>query len=228
MDNNINNNVDVDEDIDIDLNHIPHTNILSDNLDNTNGWTEKNINTVRNWKASIFKTIYTYEYIVEKYTAKIQKFMTLLLICTTLSTIISAVSSALLGTDNKSYLYAILGLNMALFIFNAISTVLNGCIKINGWSELIKPLPKFIEKLDSYYAIISGELVLPIHIRNNGTDFIKKHYTEYLNIMTHTPDISPSEKKEVSQKYLTYLSDIKQNFESEQKYHNNDSLIDII
>ena len=193
-----------------------------------NGWSKKNVTTIRNWKASISKATYIYEYVSEKYKSRVNTILIVALILSTTSSVVSAVSSALLAMNDTTYIWAAFGLNIALFVFSAIVTILNGTIKITQWDVLVNTLTKFVEKLDTFYAIISGILVLPPNIRGNAVDFIKKENTSYLNIMMQSPDIKPSDFKEASVEYYKFMQNNDNNFKFSQKYFENDSIIEVI
>lgn len=192
-----------------------------------NNWSKTNTDTVRNWKHSISTASFIYQTVLEKYKGKLDKFLIVALIFSTLNTIVSAVSSALLVVDDTSYIWIIFGFNVTMFILNGIVTVINGSIKIFKWDELVTSISNFIEKLDGFYATISSQLVLPAKLRGNAVEFIKDENIDYVRLMQQSPDLTPSDYKLAGGKYKEFLEDNSLNFKVAQKY-NEDAVIDII
>jgi hypothetical protein len=193
-----------------------------------NNWTNKNIKTVRNWKTSISKASFIYEIVLEKYKKRVDNILLWAFILSTIATIISAITSALLTIDDTSYKWIAFGFNVALFVINGATTVLNGAIKIYKWDELVTSLSNFIEKMDLFYANISSELVLPDTLRQDAVEFIKKEDQAYLTIMQQSPKIYASDTKMANNMYEEFIKDNSMNFKYAQRYNATDDAIDIV
>ncbi len=193
-----------------------------------NNWTQKNAETIRSWKTSVIKASFIYEVVLEKYKKRVDNILLWAFILSTVATIISAISSALLTIDEPSYKWIAFGFNVALFIINGVTSILNGAIKIYKWDELVTKLSNFIEKLDSFYATISSELVLPDALRQDAVEFIKKEDQNYLTIMQQSPNIYPSDTKTANKMYEEFVNDNTVNFKHAQRYNADDGAIDIV
>lgn len=193
-----------------------------------NNWSEQNINTVRNWKASVSKASFIYENTLEKYKKRVNWILIMALVFGTINTIIAAVSSALLTTNEAKFKYVALGFNLFIFVVSGIVTILNGIIEITNWDEFTIALSTYIEKLDAFYASIASELVLPPKLRVDAIKFIKKEDSNYLNLMMQAPNIKPSDYKDANNKYDKFAHDSSMSFKCAQKYNLDDSVIDIV
>ena len=138
-----------------------------------NNWTKLNTDTVRNWKTTVAMTSFVYQTTLEKYKKKLDAFLIVALIFSTLNTIISAVSSALLSINDIRFVWVTFGLNVLMFALNGIITVTNGSVKIFKWDEFVTNISTFIEKLDVFYSDVSSQLVLPDRLRGNAVPFIE-------------------------------------------------------
>ena len=192
-----------------------------------NNWTESNVQTLRDWKTSTYKASFIFETILEKYRVKINKFLLWSLICSTISTILSAISSTVLAVNN-TLVWVSLGFNIGIFILNGIVTILNGGLEIYKWNEKVEHISKHIEKLDNFYSEISSELVLPDNLRLDAINFIKKYDTMYVNIMRQRPDISTSEYIDSNKKYSEFIKGNTINYNHAQKFNEIDSRIDMV
>lgn len=226
--NGVNNQTYIDIELDDDTKLTPlNSPRLSDSDTQThNGWTNSNIETVRNWKSILSKTTFVYEVVIEKYKKRINYTLTIALILGTLATIITAISSALLAVDDKNYVWAAFSLNVVVFVLTGSVSIFNGILQITGWQDFVNELTKFVEKMDILYAKISNELVLPAKLRTNAVDFIKTENVEYLNIMMQSPDIRPSDYQYASKKYKKHVETGLENYKYSQIY-NNDAIIDM-
>lgn len=193
-----------------------------------NNWTNKNMTTIRNWKTSIIKASFIYEVVLEKYKKRVDNILLWAFILSTIATIISGIASALLTIDDTRYKWVAFGFNVALFVINGATTVLNGAIKIYKWDELVTKLSNFIEKMDSFYAAVSSELVLPDTLRQDAIEFIKKEDQSYLTIMQQSPNIYSSDTKKANKMYEEFIKDNTVNFKHAQRYNADDGAIDIV
>jgi hypothetical protein len=193
-----------------------------------NGWTEQNTNTVRSWKGSVAKSAYIYQVVVEKYRKRENFVLIMVLILSALTTVISAVSSALLAIDSTKFLWATFGLNVAIFVISACITILNGLTGITQWNKLVTTLSTFIEKLDAFYAIVAGELLLADSIRHNAIDYIRVQSATFLSIMMQSPDIDPTDYELGDAKYTAYIQNDAKSSQFADIYNSNDNMIEVI
>lgn len=187
-----------------------------------NNWTKINSDTVHNWKRKIAKSSFVYDYIKEKVTNVLQSVMVWTLILSSLQTVMSAVSSSILGInpDNKDLIWVSFGINAFLFVTNGISTFLLGAIKIYKWDETVTALSTHITKIDQFYSIVSAEMVKPDKLRHDASEFITKHDDMYLQLMQQSPSVKTSDVVKASEEYNKFIEEQhgSSNYKCSQKY----------
>lgn len=172
-----------------------------------NNWTRENTETIAKWKRSVAKTSYSYDFILEIYKKKLNKNLLWALIFSTITSIVSAISAALLTIDDTNYKWVAFALNIIIFIVSGTVSILNGKIKIHKWDDFVAKLCTFVEKLDNFYVTISSELVLSPKLRHDAEAFIRQHDKDYSSIMQQAPDAYPSELKLARDDYENFMSD---------------------
>lgn len=192
-----------------------------------NNWTDANTSTLRNWKQSLAKASFMYQYVLEGAKNKLNNILLIALILSTASSVISGISSLALTVDNPSYKLAALIINIIVFIISVLITFLNGAIKIYKWDEIVTNYTAYIEKMDQLYSIIAHELVLPSALRDNAVDFIKTQGEIYLNLIRQSPDIDSSLYREANKEYIKFLQDDTISFKCSRKYKMDDSVIEV-
>ncbi|QKF94290.1 hypothetical protein QKU48_gp0832 [Fadolivirus algeromassiliense] len=198
------------------------------NNDTSNNWTDTNANTLRNWKQSLSKASFIYQYVLESAKNKLNKILLIALILSTLSSVISGISSLALTVDSPNYKLAALIINISLFVISVLITFLNGAVKIYKWDEIVASYTAYIEKMDQLYSVIASELVLPPSLRDNALEFIKNQSEIYLNLIRQSPDIDSSLYRYANKEYVKFLQDDSINFKCSQKYKNDDSMIEVV
>ena len=204
----------------------------SGNINNDNvitNWTEANINTLRAWKASLREAIFIYNYVMEKLKKMLNRIKVVLLIFSTLTTLISAIATYAL-TDTTNYNNVIISLVITILttLIGAIMSFLNGFIKIYNLDELVQSYTLYIERMDTIYSDISSELILPVALREDAFEFIKREHEIYLNLIKNSPEIDSSENSKALKAYHSYLEDETANLTFASKYTNNDAIIEVM
>lgn len=192
-----------------------------------NNWTNINNETLRSWKISLSKASFIYQTIFDKYKKKLDTILILSLIISTICTVLSAISSLSLTTDNKIYVYISLAINILIFILNGSITILNGAMKIYKYDESLTSLSSYLEKIDQLYSTISSELVLPPSLREDAVDFIKREHDAYLTLIKQSPNINTSDHSFALKLYNEYLQNQNTNFKLSQ-LSNNDEVIEVV
>jgi len=190
-----------------------------------NNWTSRNTDTVRNWKNTMSKSGFIYDYVRDKYKRLLDDVLLAALIMSTISTIISGVSTALLAIG--SYQWVTFGINIALLVLTGAVSVLTGAVRIFKWDEVVATISTYIEKLDFFYALTASELLLPDKLREDAVDFIKKNDDTFMELMKATPNIDSEEYKKAAVEYKQFVADEMNNFKCSQKYSRADNNIDI-
>ena len=214
----------------IDMNVISDTDPLQlTNLrpisSSTNNWTDKNTETLRNWKASISKASFIYEAIIEKFKRFDNVFSGLVYAAGVVATFIATISASL---DMTTYPAAIFRLIIINAIIAAASAVFSEILRRFKWKDKVKDFSNFVERLDAFYSTVAGELILPINLRQDAIEFIRRNNETYMSIMKDSPQISLSNHADASKKYAKFLEDSGHSFKCAQKYKENDSIIDIV
>jgi hypothetical protein len=196
-----------------------------------NHWNPNNTNTLKNWKRTIARSSYIYEYNLEVYKTRVERIFIVVLLFSTISTVIGAVSAALLavdtGIDNQNLTYATLAITVITTVISGIITFLTGIIKIKKWDELITAISKYIVELDNFYAVISSMLMLPDRLREDAVMFIKENAKEFSNLMKTSPDLSPSNVSKGRKSYEKFLEDKAKNYKLANKYDTDDTIVDM-
>lgn len=233
---------------DIDEDHLKHKQYI-------NNWSSGNTDALRNWKISLSKAAFTYQYFLETTRIKLNRMLILALIISTISTIISGISTIALTvdsettiisgnstsfggstslrgstntttTENSTYKTTALIINAIIFFLSAVITVLNGIIKIYRLDEIISTVTSYIEKIDQIYSKIASELILPEALREDAITFIKRESDNYLKLIQQSPNIDKSIERNAIHQYNKYLEDTGMNFRLSQKY-GNDAIIEV-
>jgi len=200
----------------------------SDDEDNINNWSDSHISTLRSWKSSLREALFIYNFVMEKLKKKLNKIKVVLLIFSTLTTLIGAIATyALTDSSNQNNIWVSLVITILTTIIGAIMSFLNGFIKIYNLDELVQSYTLYIERMDTLYSDIASQLVLPIQLRANPFEFIKKHHEDYLNLIKSSPDIESSDNALALKAFHEYLEDEEANIKFSSKYTNNDAIIEV-
>jgi len=208
-----------------------------------NNWSQANTNVLRNWKLSLAKSSYVYQYVLETTRIRWDRLLVLILLASTLSTVISGISTIsltvnsetttiignqTLTTNSESPTYRLVSLiiNSIVLFLSAVITIAGGIIKIYKLDETVSTISAYIVKLDQFYAMVANQLILPDTLREDAVTFIKRENSNYLQLTQQGPDIDKYIEKTALLKYDDYLKDSSINFKLSQKY-SNDALIDI-
>lgn len=219
---------------------------ISNNIIQTqypNNWSPANVDVLRNWKLSLAKASFIYQYFLETTRTRLNRILVIALIISTISTIISGISTIALTvnsattivssnltttttTENPTYKLVALIINAIVFFLSAVMTLLTGIIKIYKLDETVALITPYIARIDQIYSKIANELVLPDSSREDAITFIKRESDNYLNLIQQSPDIDKSIESQALLKYNDYLKDNGNNFRLSQKY-GNDAIIDV-
>lgn len=193
-----------------------------------NNWTEANVNTLRAWKASLKEALFIYNYVMEKLKKKLNRIKVSLLFFSIITTLISAIATyALTDSSNQTNVIISLVITILTTVIGAITSFLNGFIKIYNLDELVQSYTVYIERMDTIYSDIASELVLPILLREDAFDFIKREHEVYSNLIKNSPEIESSDNSEALKAYHIYLEDEVANIKFASKYTNNDAVIEV-
>lgn len=170
-----------------------------------NEWSGDNVTLLNVWEAQTTKSLFVYEYVFDKYKCKLNKWLTLTLLCTSISALLAGVASALsaMGT----YMWVIFAFNIATLIVSGIGSFVNGYLKMEGWPDLITAISGYCEKLNVFLCTIKAEAILPLTLRQKGDAFITKENTTYTNLIQTPPQISLSDYLEASNQFNTIAND---------------------
>lgn len=220
----------IDPDKIIQIDTTENTTEITDNqvLNITNNWSESNATTLRNWKQSLSKASFIYQYVLEGSKTTLNRVMMTALLLSTISTVISGISTMALTVDKPTYKLIALIINIVLFVISALLSFLNGAVKIYKWDEIVASYTSYIEKMDQIYSVIASQLVLPPNLREDALTFIKNQSETYLNLIRQSPDIDSSLYRTANKAYAKFLQDDGVNFKCSQKYKNDDSIIDVV
>ena len=216
----VNSNVALPPDVAIDID-------LGVNGQVSNNWTEPNKKTLRDWKASLAKATFIYQYILEGAKKKLNRILVIVMLIGGLSTILSGVSAMVLLNDTPEYKRAALVVSAITFVLGVLITMLTSAIKIYKIDDTVSSSSTYIEKIDQIQSEISNTLVLPDALKEDAIDFITRENKDYLNLIKQSPDIDLSTEQEALLQYNQYLQAEGLSFKLSQKY-GSDSMIDVV
>lgn len=170
-----------------------------------NEWSSDNISLLNAWEEQTTKSLFIYEYILEKYRTKLNKWLTLSLLCTSISALIAGVSTALSAVG--TYMWVVFSFNIVIMTISVIASFVNGYINMEGWPDMITTISGYSEKLNSFLCIVKTESILPLSLRQKGDSFILKENSVYTDLMQKTPQISLSDYLEASDEFKTITKD---------------------
>jgi hypothetical protein len=170
-----------------------------------NNWSDDNIALLNAWDEQTTKSLFIYEYILEKYRRKLNIWLTLTLICTSISALLAGVSSALSAVG--TYMWVVFAFNVAILLVSIIGSFVNGYINMEGWPDLVTVISNYCEKLNSFLYTVKSIAILPLTLRQKGDDFIVKENSTYTNLIQTPPQISLSDYLEASNQFNTITKD---------------------
>jgi len=192
-----------------------------------NGWTDNNITTVRVWKINLFKSVFIYNFVLEKYRKLVNNALTIAMILGYVTSILNGITAALLAIG-KNYVWVSFGLSISTLVISTIITILNSILQIRGWSDLVSKYSVFVDKIDNFYSLISNLLILPDKIKANAVTFIKTQNKSYLDITMQSPTVYSSDYESANNNFVKYIKNESVNYAAEQKYCQNDTIIDLV
>lgn len=193
-----------------------------------NNWSINNTKTVKKWKGALFKSIYIYRITLDKNKLILNKLLIRVLILSILATLISAISSvALTITNNQTYIWIALALNILNIILNASTTLINGKIKIYKFDEVVSSITLFIEKANLLYSIITSMLVLPPKLREDAIGFIKNQNHAFLTLWHQTPELNDIDLEYGNNKFVEFVNNKKNSSRLLEKFYSNKNVIEI-
>ena len=172
-----------------------------------NHWTDLNTNTIKTWKDMVARMLFVYHFIMDMYQRKLNRILVASLILSSIATVLSAVSTLSLTTNEAIYLYIALAINICVTILSAWITILGGVIKIYKLDEIVSSYVSYINKLDIFYLSVSQQLLLPPSLREDAILFIQRENNTYNEIIKQSPSIDMSEQINALKEYQKYLND---------------------
>jgi hypothetical protein len=169
-----------------------------DEVDETNGWTDENCNTIQQLRDTLKKYVFVYYETADYYDKLIQISLILSLLIGTIMTVISALTITLGSFDNQ---FVVLGLNVGMLTGSAIIAIINGLQKIFSWDDKQKQYSIHSQRLFGLYITLKSELKLHESQRFNASSFIKRKMGEYANLIQSGPILSTKEESALGRKF---------------------------
>ena len=172
----------------------------------SNNWTEENTNTVMNWRESLIKTSFIYQYIIDNYQRKYNIISVIMLFFSTISTLISAVTVTTQTINEHPYRLASFIISIVILAINAVGLFLNGLLKIYKFDDIFTSYSGYIDRVDHLYAIVDGQLTVPTEQRDDANIFIKEQSKVYGQLIQQSPNISISNYNSAMKQYRKFLT----------------------
>jgi hypothetical protein len=192
-----------------------------------NNWSQKNLTTLKEWKTTIAKSSFIYDTVNQKYDTRLKRFLLIAFIINGVSTLISTISAAVLGI-NPALTTVGFWLSVVIAIVQLGGTIVTGAVKIYGWDTLVKNISVYIQKLDSFYATISSELILSDMLREDANKFIIKQNEQFTQIIQSQPVIYPTDYDKALVKFDEFIKDNDTNYKCAQKYDYKENVDDVV
>jgi len=205
---------------------IPNKLPIDTNTKYSNNWNDANKQTLKAWKSSLLKASFIYKYVLKSARSKLNFLLVIILILTTVSSLLSAISTILLSVDNPGYKLAALILSIIIAIISAITAIFTGAIKIYKLDDIVVSCTSYIEKIDQLYSAIANQLVLPDNLKEDAIIFIKKMAADFLSLIQSNPDVDLDKETEGLKAYNKFMEDKAYSFAISQK-HDNDFAIEV-
>jgi hypothetical protein len=159
-----------------------------------------------NWKNSLIKTSFIYQYLVDKYKRKLNIILVLLLLFNTFSTLLSTVTTTTQTVDKPVYKLVSLIISAVILTVSAIVLFLSGLLKIYKFDDIFMSYSSYVDAVDHLYAVIDAQLSLPTEQRDDAIGFIRDTGKVYEKLIQQSPNISISSYGSAIKQYEKFLT----------------------
>ena len=169
-----------------------------------NDWTKNNTETVETWLNESVRMLFIYEVLLEKYKKRSHIGPIISIILGSISSLLAGVGSSLVGSTlntNSTMNWIGFGFGVIILVLNGIVVVTNFISELFKWNTKAARLSEYIEKINTFRAILHAELLLPPKIRTNAIEFIKREDDNFLKLKKNSPNIPQSDYSTASKKY---------------------------
>ena len=155
------------------------------------------VKTIESWKDKCNKLAFVYDYVIDKYKRRVDRFALISFLITSIITLIS-VSTLGLSEITHPLLSTIIKVSAATL--STISTITTGVAKLFGWSVSISAWQKYLDLIENFTARIAAE---------DSPDFDAKKFviqrkSQFLSVLSSAPDIYHHD-------YIEALNDYEEN-----------------
>lgn len=196
-----------------------------DNAPSDHNWTDINTQTLRNWKISLQRAMYIYDYVYDNLNNKLRRIKICIICFSVLIFIAGGISTAMLAYSNTNNII-VLVFAIIITAFEGVNIGLASVNQLYGWDQLLSSYAVYQEKLDNLNSTIASQLILPEELREDAISFIKKEHDTYLALIKVSPKLSTTDHKMALKEYNDFLEGNSLNFRLAQKY-SSDAMIDV-
>lgn len=193
-----------------------------------NGWNQQNLDTIKSWRRSISRTSFIYQLVTDKYNTRLSRFLLAAFIINTIISMLAALKVVFNVVVADWVQNLKISFDAITLILATTVMILNGTMKMFDWQTFVTSCSKYIERLESLYAVVAGTLGLPAELRGNAVSFITKTDRMYLDLMRQRPQLRPSDYTWASTNYETFIKNQAHSYELTQKYIGKDIIIDLV
>jgi hypothetical protein len=123
-----------------------------------NEWSDDNVALLNTWEHQTTKSLFVYEYVLEKYRTKLNKWLTLSLLCTSISALLAGVSAALSAVG--TYMWVVFAFNITILLVSGVGSFISGYINMNGWPDLVTTVAGYCQKLNIFLCNVKSKAIL--------------------------------------------------------------------
>ena len=181
-------------------------------------WTTDNTTTVRNWKLSLTKASFVYQYVLDHTQTKMNRALVIIMILGAISTALNSVTTTLLTTNSTVHQYLSLAMSATVLIITTIITILSSLIKIYKWDTISADYSSFVNNMDQIYSLIAAELLLSPDLRGDAITFIQNTNDKVIALMQKSPNVDLRDYKNALLDYDKFIKGENVNFKCSQKY----------
>jgi len=158
--------------------------------------------TLSEWRSKAGQICYVYDYVADKYTRKVETFVLISLILTSLAAV-SSIGN--IGLNWIDYPNIDIGFKIGNTLISVSAAIITSCDKIFGWTQKSQSYRKYQTTVTNFLAQIISEQTLSQKYNQDFQIFIQKHNDKFLEILTSAPEIDVLEYSKALKHYAKDL-----------------------
>lgn len=168
-------------------------------------WTKQNTNTVEKWLTMCRQSHFVCKLVRDHYKTRVKMFTILMMIITSLATALGFYSSSASSLPTNMALVSVLiNINTGL---TTLGGIISSCIGVLGWNDIVLELTSYAKDYDYFESIVTNQLMLAKHLREDANVFITMQSPKFLKLMNDPNSLSERDKEWALKKWRTISQD---------------------